>query len=684
MSKTKKEELNKEEAVAWLRQMLAIRYFEEKINELLGKNLIRGASHLYAGQEAVAVGAINALRGDDLITSTHRGHGHCYTRGAIASRGEIEQQEHLNKMMAELCGRQTGYSRGRGGSMHIADVERGNLGATGIVGGNLPVATGAALSIKLRGEDRAVLCFFGEGAVNNGVFHESLNLASIWKLPVIYILENNLYAMSVPVSVSTSVSDLSVRAAAYNMPGVAVDGQDVAAMRNATAEAIERARRGGGPTLIEARTYRWYGHSRSDARAYRTREEEADWRKRDPILVLKQKLTDAGLIAEAEYEQIESAAKAAIEKATELALASPEPPASELYDGLYAPPRTTPADVAREAELRRNIRNNGNIRQMAYNQAIAEALREEMKRDPSVFIMGEDIGIYGGAYGATKGLLEEFGPERVRETPISEATVCGAGVGAAMTGTRPVVEIMYVDFTLLAADQIANQGAKNRYMFGGKTTVPLVIRTEGGAGRGIAAQHSQSLEAVWAHFPGLYVVMPSTPYDAKGLLKAAIRDDNPIMFIEHKMLYGTKGPAPEEDYVIPLGVADVKREGSHVSVITYSRQVLNALAAAEKLAAEGISVEVLDLRTLKPLDLEAVIGTVEKTGRVVVAYEGYKTNGFGAELVALINEHCFDALDAPPVRVAAADVPVPMAESLESVAIPGVEAMIAGIREALR
>ncbi|HLB50002.1 MAG TPA: thiamine pyrophosphate-dependent dehydrogenase E1 component subunit alpha, partial [Anaerolineales bacterium] len=237
MSKTKKEELNKEEAVAWLRQMLDIRYFEEKINELLGKNLIRGASHLYAGQEAVAVGAINALRGDDLITSTHRGHGHCYARGAIASRGEIEQQEHLNKMMAELCGRQTGYSRGRGGSMHIADVERGNLGATGIVGGNLPVATGAALSIKLRGEDRAVLCFFGEGAVNNGVFHESLNLASIWKLPVIYILENNLYAMSVPVSVSTSVSDLSVRAAAYNMPGVAVDGQDVAAMRNATAEA---------------------------------------------------------------------------------------------------------------------------------------------------------------------------------------------------------------------------------------------------------------------------------------------------------------------------------------------------------------------------------------------------------------------------------------------------------------
>ncbi len=669
-----------------LRQMLDIRCFEEKIYELLSKNLIRGASHLYAGQEAVAVGAISALRDDDLITSTHRGHGHCYARGAVLARSEAERQEHLNKMMAELCGRATGYSRGRGGSMHIADVERGNLGATGIVGGNIPVATGAALSIKMRKQDRVVLCFFGEGAVNNGVFHESLNLAAIWKLPVIYVLENNLYAMSVAVGAATAVGDLSSRASAYNLAGVAVDGQDVLAVRAASAEAIARARRGEGPTLIEARTYRWYGHSRSDARTYRTREEEAEWRKRDPITLLRQKMTEAGMLTEAEFEQIEEVARISIEKAAELALAAPQPPASELFDGLYVPPRTTPADVAREAQLRASLHTpaGGNIRQIAYNQAIAEALREEMLRDPNVFVMGEDIGIYGGAYGATKGLLEEFGPERVRETPISEASVCGAGIGAAMVGMRPVVEIMYVDFTLLAADQIANQGAKNRYMFGGKTIVPVVIRTEGGAGRGIAAQHSQSLEAIWVHMPGIYVVMPATPYDAKGLLKAAIRDDNPIMFIEHKMLYGTKGPVPEEDYVIPLGVADVKREGTHVSVITYSRMVLHALAAAEKLAAEGISVEVIDLRTLTPLDVDAIVNSIEKTGRVVVAYEGYRTNGFGAELVALINEKCFDALDAPMVRVAAADVPVPMAESLESVAIPGVDAVVAGIRQALR
>ncbi|MDH4135514.1 MAG: alpha-ketoacid dehydrogenase subunit beta, partial [Anaerolineae bacterium] len=248
-----------------------------------------------------------------------------------------------------------------------------------------------------------------------------------------------------------------------------------------------------------------------------------------------------------------------------------------------------------------------------------------MNRDPNVFVMGEDVGLYGGAYGATRGLFEEFGPDRVRDTPISEATIGGSAVGAAMCGLRPVAEIMYVDFTPLAMDQIANQGAKNRYMFGGKTTVPMVIRTEGGAGRSIAAHHSQSLEALWVHFPGVYVVMPSTPYDAKGLLKAAIRDGNPVMFIEHKMLYGVEGYVPDEDYVIPFGVADVKREGSDVTVITYSRMVHRALEAAEQLAEEGISVEVIDLRTLKPLDMETVAESVRKTGRVVGVTEACKT-----------------------------------------------------------
>jgi pyruvate/2-oxoglutarate/acetoin dehydrogenase E1 component len=306
-----------------------------------------------------------------------------------------------------------------------------------------------------------------------------------------------------------------------------------------------------------------------------------------------------------------------------------------------------------------------------------------MVRDPAVMVMGEDVGLYGGAYGATRGLFEEFGGERVRDTPISEAIIGGAAVGAAMTGMRPVAEIMYVDFTPLAMDQIANQGAKNRYMFGGRTVVPMVIRTEGGAGRSIAAHHSQSLEALWLHFPGIYLVMPSTPYDAKGLLKTAIRDDNPVMFIEHKMLYGVKGPVPEQEYLIPFGVADVKREGSDVTVVTYSRMVHRALEAAAVLAEDDIGVEVIDLRTLKPLDVGTVVASVVKTGRLVGVTEAYKTGSVLGEIFTLVNEQAFDYLDAPMVRVAAADVPVPMSETLEDAAIPTTGAIISGIRQVL-
>jgi len=667
--------------------MWEIRMFEDKVYDLLGRDLIKGASHLYAGEEAVAVGAISALRDDDLITSTHRGHGHCHARGASLAATEEARKEHYNKMMAELCGRATGYCLGRGGSMHIADVEKGNLGATGIVGGNIPVATGAGLAQQLLGTDQVVLCFFGDGASNTGNFHESLNLAALWKLPVVYIVENNLYGMSVPIQKATAKLDIADRAGGYGIPGQVVDGMDVLAVRQAVSEAVERARCGEGPSLVECQAYRWYGHSRSDPRKYRTKDEEAAWKARDPIPTFAARLVEAGIATEAEIDAIEEQVEEAIEEATGFALNSPTPPVEELEMYVYAPFKWTPGDAAREQELRERCRAGGpGMRKIQFRQAIQEALREEMQRDPNVFIMGEDVGLYGGAYGATRGLFEEFGPERVRDTPISEATIGGSAVGAAMCGLRPVAEIMYVDFTPLAMDQIANQGAKNRYMFGGKTTVPMVIRTEGGAGRCIAAHHSQSLEALWVHFPGIYVVMPSTPYDAKGLLKAAIRDDNPVMFIEHKMLYGLEGVVPpvDEDYIIPFGVADVKREGADVTVVTYSRMVHRALEAAERLAEEGISVEVIDLRTLKPLDMETVATSVRKTGRVVGITEAYKTGSFISELAMRIQEELFDWLDAPVVRVAAADVPVPMSEPLEDAAVPNVEAIIAGIRQVLR
>jgi len=391
-----------------------------------------------------------------------------------------------------------------------------------------------------------------------------------------------------------------------------------------------------------------------------------------------------GIATQEEVDAIEELAESKVEQSVEFALSSPMPDPAEVEKDVYVVSPPTMAEIDAERRLAQRVRTDPDMRTQFYWEAVRDAMREELSRDPRVFIMGEDVGLYGGAYGATRGLFDEFGNGRIKDTPISEALIGGAAVGAAMTGLRPVAEIMYVDFTPLAMDQIANQGAKNRYMFGGKTAVPMVIRSEGGAGRSIAAHHSQSLEALWTHFPGIYVVMPATPYDAKGLLKAAIRDDNPVMFIEHKMLYKTEGPVPEEDYIIPLGVADVKREGSDVTLITYSRMVLRALEAAEKLAEEGINAEVIDLRSLKPLDMETVVESVKKTGRVVGITEAYKTNSVISELFTLINETAFDWLDAPMVRVAAADVPVPMAESLEDAAIPNVDAIIQGVHKVMR
>lgn len=315
-----------------------------------------------------------------------------------------------------------------------------------------------------------------------------------------------------------------------------------------------------------------------------------------------------------------------------------------------------------------------------YREAIRDAIAEEMRRDKKVFVMGEDVAIYGGAYSATKGLLEEFGEERIRDTAISEAAIAGAAVGAAMAGMRPVAEIMYFDFMTIAMDQFMNQGAKNRYMFGGKTTVPMVLRTEGGAGRCIAAQHSQSLEAWFCHVPGVFVVMPSTPHDAKGLLKACIRDDNPVLFVEHKMLYGEKGEVPDEEYTIPLGQAAVRRQGKDVTIIGYSRMALRCEEAAKKLAEQGIDAEVIDLRCLQPLDTKCILESVKKTGRVVLTSEAPQNANFVCEIAQRITEHAFDYLDAPVARVCAADTPIPMSPTLEDECIPTTAKIIAAAK----
>jgi pyruvate dehydrogenase E1 component beta subunit len=316
------------------------------------------------------------------------------------------------------------------------------------------------------------------------------------------------------------------------------------------------------------------------------------------------------------------------------------------------------------------------VREITYKQAIQEALREEMRRDERVFLLGEDIGVYGGAFGVTLGFVEEFGKERVRDTPISELGIVGAAAGAALMGMRPVVEIMFMDFSTLALDQLANQAAKMRFMFGGKARVPMVLRAPQGAGTGAAAQHSQSLEALFVHFPGLKVAMPSTPADAKGLLKAAIRDDNPVVFIEHKLLYSRKGPMPDGEHLVPLGQADIKRPGRDLTLIALSNMVPKALEAAEVLAAEGIAIEVLDPRTLVPLDEATILESVRRTGRVLIAHEACRTGGVGAEILSRIVEEGFDYLDAPIRRVAGRDLPIPYSKDLERQVIPQVEDIV--------
>ena len=324
------------------------------------------------------------------------------------------------------------------------------------------------------------------------------------------------------------------------------------------------------------------------------------------------------------------------------------------------------------------------MRRITYREALREALQEEMRRDASVFLLGEDIGKYGGVYAVTRGLYEEFGEERVKDTPLAEAVIAGAAAGAAAVGARPVAEIMYINFMTFCMDQVVNQAAKMRYMFGGKIKVPMVIRTQGGAGSFCAAQHSESLESWFIHVPGLKVVMPSTPYDAKGLLKSSIRDDNVVIFIEHNLLYNTKGHVPQEEYLLPIGAADVKRQGDDVTIITYSRMVLAVLDAAEELAKEGISAEVIDVRTLSPLDIDTITASVKKTGRVVICEADCKTGGVGAEILSRIVESAFDYLDGPVVRVAGRDTPIPYCPVLEKIAVPDKDEIIEAVKGLLQ
>jgi 2-oxoisovalerate dehydrogenase E1 component len=639
-----------------LRRMAVIRGFEERVAVLYRSSEVPGFVHLSIGQEASAVGACWPLEDGDVITSTHRGHGHCLAKG-LDPLG----------MFAELMARDHGTNRGRGGSMHIADPELGIFGANGIVAAGLPIAVGAATASQLRADRRIAVAFFGDGAVAQGAFHEAVNLAAVWQLPVVFFCENNGYAEFSAAS-DQHRATLADRATGYGLGHVAVDGNDVVATAAAMREVVDAIRDGGGPVIVEATTYRWHGHYEGDPERYRTPEELKEWQARDPLVVHAARLRADG-VDDDTIKAIETSVSDELDRAVEAARAQASPAVSTLFDFVVRPrpsiPEPTPP--APDAPVFRTM------------DAIHHALEIELGEDERVFVAGIDVGAGGNVFGLTRGLRERFG-DRVRDTPISETAVMGVGVGAAMAGMRPVVELMYLDFVGVCLDQLMNQAAKMPFMTGGAAQMGLTVRTQFGAGRSSGSQHSQSLEALLAHIPGLSVVMPSTPADTYGLLRAAIQDPNPVIFIENRLLYGMKGPQPPADHIVPIGRSLVVREGSDVTLVSVSRMVHEAVAAAEAVAADGISVEVIDLRTVAPLDMTPILESVHKTSRLLIAHEAALPFGIGAEIAATVAREGFWDLDAPIERIGTAATPPPYAPGLEQAWLPDRDTIAARLR----
>lgn len=637
------------------RRMLRIRGFEERVGVLYRAGEVPGFVHLSVGQEAAAVGACWPLGPDDVITSTHRGHGHCLAKGLDPVA-----------MFAELMGRESGTNRGRGGSMHIADPSAGIFGANGIVAAGLPIAVGAAAAAQLRGTDAIAVAFFGDGAVATGAFHEAVNLAVVWRLPVVFFCENNGFA-EFSATEAQHAAALDRRATAYGLDVVDVDGNDVVATATAMTSVVEKVRGGGGPAIVEATTYRRHGHYEGDPQRYRSTEDD-EWSTRDPLVVHAARLRSAGVTDEI-ITALEADVERELDAGIETARREPAPDASSLFDFVVRPrpERAEPAPPADDAPVFRTM------------DAIHDALEVELATDERVFVAGIDVAAGGNVFGLTRGLCERFG-DRVRDTPISETAVMGIGVGAAMAGMRPVVELMYLDFVGVCLDQLLNQAAKLPFMTGGSAAMGLTVRTQFGAGRSSGSQHSQSLEALLAHIPGLTVVMPSTPADTYGLLRAAIQDPNPVIFIENRLLYGMKGPRPPDDHIVPIGVSRVVQEGTDITLVSVSRMVHEAVAAAEVVAAEGISVEVIDLRTVAPLDMEPILASVHKTSRLLIAHEAVLPFGIGAEIAATVAREGFWDLDAPIERIGAAATPAPYSPALEKLWLPDRDDITATLR----
>lgn len=684
-----------------LGQLHLIRAFEEAVLELAGESLVHGPVHSSIGQEGGAVGSIVGLSTADAINGSHRGH-HQFLAKVInhVSNGKLdlknlvtdEIQTVLQRSMAEILGLAQGYCSGRGGSMHLQCFEAGALGTNAIVGGGVPLAAGNAWSQKKAGTDNITVSYFGDGAVNIGSVLETMNLASAWKLPLCFFIENNLYAVSTHVSEVTGESRLSGRGLGFGIPSWRVDGMDPLAVHLAMKEAEARMRTGEGPAVIEVEVYRYFHQSGAfpgSAFGYRSKEEEAQWRERDPLLRVAKEMIALGLIDQAGVDAVRDQAVAANKLAiTQLIEPNPDLPGKRrIRPELWPDISFVNSGVRGDASELLGARTlepstySGVTTPSKFVDAIAGVLGRRMDTDERIVILGEDIHrLNGGTNGATKGLSKKY-PDRILGTPISENAFVGLGGGMALDGRyRPVVEFMYPDFMWVAADQVFNQIGKARHMFGGKNPVPLVLRTKVAMGSGYGSQHLMDPSGIFATAPGWRIVAASTPADYIGLMNAALALEDPVLVLEHVDLYGDMGEIPETDldYQLPFGKANIRRAGGEVTVLTYLSMVKHSLTAVEQ---SGMDAEVIDLRWLDraSFDWETVEASIRKTNNVLIVEQGARGTSYGGWLADEIQRRFFDWLDQPVQRVTGGEASPSISKVLERAAIAGVEEIVAGL-----
>ncbi len=648
-----------ERLLRYYARMRTIRQFEQRCSELSGgpEALVAGSVHTCVGQEAIPVGALSCLRADDLIVSTYRGHGWILESGVP-----------LESVLAEVCHRATGINGGRAGSAMMMAQDFGFIGENSIVGAGVPIAAGAAMALQRQGKDSVVLVSFGDGAMSQGSLHEGMVFAAAERLPVILICENNGWSELTRTSKLLKIENLSERAAGCGIPSVIVDGCDPVAVANAVADAAKLARTGGGPTFIECDTIRLGGHYNGDIQHYRPKDDIKTAAERDPLVLLGEVLKKEGIATAEQLAELDAKVVNEIEQVIDRVRLAPLPN-----------PDTAGSHVVSAASFTSSIqvRENGGEK-MSYAKAVNEALRIELHSRPELLAYGEDVGHSGGIFGVHRKLQEDFGAHRVFDTPIAEAAILGSALGASLLGMKPVVEIMWADFMLVALDQLINQAANIRYVTEGKRAASIVVRTQQGATPGSCPQHSQCLEALVAHIPGLKVGIPATPADAHAMLRAAIADPDPCILFECRGLYKQEGRVATNLPVEPVGGARLTKEGSDMAIVSWGRSALYAKEAADLLSQENISAAVLDLRWLSPLDTAAIDAIVRRCGgQALIVHEANLTGGFGAEIAAGINER----LPGSKVgRLGTPDSRIPAAPILSAALIPDAKAIAAKAR----